>query len=379
MKMYLSTLMVVCVVSTFNSAFGQTANKPTIAVALPNIENLDVSPEIIAKLMQIELIKLDTYSVYDEFDMQEAMDADMRFSSNCFGRNCLIDLGKAADAEYIVSASILSFGGRIVFTTKIIEVASGNIYKSGVREFIDNKREVQRMIEVIIKDLHDVEMHAQHIATITHDQQPVIKDNVNRINNQGPRIGYSILTGRLNEFATRSEREGGLDIFPGVSMVGYQFEKQYIGTENFTALGEVLVTVSGLEQGVFLPSAVFMNGFRFGKKGWEIAFGPGFGINRTSRGFFDVDGIYGEKGSYWTSDRFNDVYNADPEASSVSPSYPIEKHLDNRGKFGLSTRWVMAVGRTYRIGGLNVPVNIFYSNMKRAGMVGVSIGFNSIK
>ena len=382
MKKVKICLMSVCLllVGVFNtSSFAQGTEKPTIAVALPNIENLDVSPKIIAKLIQIELIKLDQYSVYDEFDMQEAMDSEMRFSNDCFGKNCLVDLGKAADANYIVSASILSFGGRIVFTTKFIDVSSGSIYKSGVKEFMDNKKEVQRMIEVVIKDLHGIELHPQAINAISYDQQPVIKGDVGRINNAGPRIGYSMLTGRLNEFATRPEREGGLDIFPGVSMIGYQFEKQYIGTDNFAALGEVLVTVSGLEQGVFLPSLVLMNGFRFGKKGWEIAFGPGFGISRKSYGFFDTDGLYGEQGSYWTTNRFDEVFNNDPEAELVQPNYPIDKHLDSRGsKFELNTRWVMAVGRTYRIGGLNVPVNIFYSNMKRAGMVGVSVGFNIV-
>ena len=75
------------------------------------------------------------------------------------------------------------------------------------------------------------------------------------------------------------------DIFPSATLIGYQLEKQYIGTENFSALGEVLLMVSGLEKGHALPSLTLMNGFRFGKAGWEIAFGPGFGLKKVFRWF----------------------------------------------------------------------------------------------
>lgn len=359
----------------------EQAPKSTIAVALPNVDNIDVSREIIAKLLQIELIKLELYKVYDEFDIQEGIDSDERFTKDCYGKNCLIDLGKAVDVDYIVSASLLGFGGKTVISIKIIEIATGKIVKNDVKEFIEDETKVQRMLQVLIRQMHDIEMHPEVVARIVHDDQPIIKKTVGKISNSGPRIGYSFLTGELKDFAERSEEQGGMDIYPGVSMIGYQLEKQYIGTENFSALGEVLFTVSGLEQGIAIPSITLMNGLRFGKAGWEFAFGPGFGFKRTSNGFFDTQGLYGSRGDYWTESEYNNSsYSTNQDGEFVEPAYEITETTDHKGEnWKLNTRWVMAIGRTFRAGGLNIPVNVFYSSMRKSGMIGVSVGFNVVK
>lgn len=366
------------------TSFGQEkTSESTIAVALPNVDNISVSKEIIAKLIQIELIKLKQYKVYDEFDIQEGIDSDERFTNNCFGKNCLIELGKTVGVDYIVSTSILGFGGKTVISIKIIEVNTGEIIKNDVKEFIDDTDKIQRMLQVLIRQMHGIEMHPEVVARIVHDEQPIFDKGINKINNSGPRIGYSFLTGELRDFATRPASQGGMDIYPGVSMIGYQLEKQYIGTENFSALGEVLLTVSGLEQGVAIPSLTIMNGLRFGKAGWEIAFGPGIGFKRMSNGFFDTQGVYGETGRYWTEGEFRQWSNntLDPNTGeTIQPVYEVTKNADTRGnQIALNTRWVMAVGRTFRAGGLNIPVNIFYSSMKKSGMIGLSVGFNVVK
>ncbi len=356
----------------------QEAPKASIAVAFPHLENFDVSKEIVAKLIQIELIKLDEYRVYDEFDMKEATDSDERFLTDCYGKNCLIDLGTTLGVDYIVSSSVLVFGGKSVITMKFIEVKTGEIYKSDVREFIEDNKEVQRMMQLMVREMHGIKVHSEDLARIKYDDQPIIKDNVGKVNNNGPRVGYSFFTGDLAEFARRPEDQGGLDIFPSATLIGYQLEKQYIGTENFSALGEVLFMVSGLEKGHALPSLTLMNGFRFGKAGWEIAFGPGFGLKKVSDGFFDTEGLYGNAGDYWSMSEFRNSSHYSYELNN-QPGYDISEHLDNNGSTKLNTRWVMAFGRTFRAGGLNIPVNVFYSSMKNASMIGLSVGFNVVK
>jgi hypothetical protein len=361
------------------TAYSQEKQKASIAVALPHLENFNVSREIVAKLIQIELIKLDEYRVYDEFDMKEATDSEERFLTDCYGKNCLIDLGMKLGVDYIVSSSVLVFGGKSVITMKFIEVKTGEIFKSDVREFIEDNKEVQRMMQLMVREMHGIKVHSEDLARIKYDEQPIIKDNVGLVNNNGPRVGYSFFTGDLAEFASRPEDQGGMDIFPSAALIGYQLEKQYIGTENFSALGEVLFMVSGLEKGYALPSLTLMNGFRFGKAGWEIAFGPGFGIKRTSDGFFDTDGLYGEAGQYWRVSDFRNSNHYDIELNP-EPAYGIRDVLDNRGnRVSLNTRWVMAFGRTFKAGGLNIPVNVFYSSMKNASMIGLSVGFNVVK
>jgi hypothetical protein len=124
-----------------------------------------------------------------------------------------------------------------------------------------------------------------------------------------------------------------------------------------------------------------MNGLRFGKAGWEFAFGPGFGFKRTSNGFFDTQGLYGPRGDYWTESEYNNSsYSTNQDGEFVEPAYSITETTDHKGEnWKLNTRWVMAVGRTFRAGGLNIPVNVFYSSMKKSGMIGVSVGFNVVK
>jgi TolB-like protein len=353
----------------------------SIAVALPNIENIDVSREIVAKLIQIEVIKMDKYKVYDEFDMQEAMQANKKFQEDCYGKRCLAELGQEIKADYILSSSLFSFGNRIVITMKIMDINTTEIIKTNVMEFVDQKLEIQRMVRILILQMHDLGVHPEVLSKIAHDNRPIVKKDVYKVDNTGPRMGYSFFTGALQEFATRERRQGGLDIFPGATMIGYQFEKQYVGTENFSALGEILLTVSGLEQGIAIPSITLMHGVRFGKAGWEFAFGPGFGVSRMSEGFFDEQGFYGENGRYWTLQEYKHNYAIQNDyAEAPEPIYPVEEHLDIRSKtYRLNTRFVLAAGRTFQIGALNLPVNVFYSSMRNSGMVGLSIGFNVVK
>ena len=180
-------------------------------------------------------------------------------------------------------------------------------------------------------------------------------------------------------------------------MIGYQIEGQYVGTENFSALIEGVFNVSGLEQGQFIPTATIMNGFRFGKAGWEFGFGPGFGLKKVSNGFFDTEGTFGDKDTYFNSDdwysyaakeyldptQHPSFFNTDGTMKSlteINSKYNFSsKHADTRGDLAISTMFVMAIGRTFRAGSLNIPVNVFYSSRKGGGMVGLSVGFNVLK
>ena len=70
MKTIKYILATVVLFSSLNG-FAQTTN-PTIAVANPNINSLEVKPEIAAKMLRLELIKLGNFIVLDEFDMADA-------------------------------------------------------------------------------------------------------------------------------------------------------------------------------------------------------------------------------------------------------------------------------------------------------------------
>lgn len=369
-------------------------NKTIIAVANPNVNGLFATPEIAAKLLRFELTKINLYNVYDEFDMVEVIDQDSAFR-NCLSKSCLEKFGQALNVDYIVSGSFDGLGNKIVISLKIIDVKNKTIHKSATREFDNQEAELQRMTEVLVKEMHDIPVPKELLDQLEFKNEVITSSNVGKINNSGPRIGYAYMVGDFHDFAVRPEEQGGMDIIPAISMIGYQIEGQYVGTENFSALVEGLINFSGLEQGRFMPSISIMNGFRFGKGGWEIAFGPAFGLKKESKGFFDTEGLIGQEGDYISRDDyysgalFNPTDNPEyypngyfeaPELSSISTNYNFNKsHADMRGATKVNTMFVFAVGRTFRAGALNIPVNVFYSSRKGGGMTGVSVGFNVMK
>lgn len=374
------------------SSIAQT--KSSIAVANPNVNNLFATPEIAAKLIRYELNKMEEYGVYDEFDMKDAIGSESSFN-DCLSKTCLTELGSKLGVDFIVSGSFDGFENKIVITLKFIDVKNNSIYKSGTKEFDNQEAELQRMTEILIKELHGIPVPKELNDRLSFKNELITSNNVGKVNNSGPRVGYAYMVGGLNEFARRSEIQGGMDIFPGVSMIGYQIEGQYVGTENFSALVEGLVNFTGLEQGQFMPSISIMNGFRFGKAGWEVAFGPAFGLKKVSNGFFDTEGLIGEKGDYisqnqWSTGEYfdqddypeyysNGFYEA-PDPTDFNANYNFKStHADMRGRTKINTMFVFAVGRTFRAGALNIPVNVFYSSRKGGGMAGMSVGFNVMK
>ncbi|XOV67390.1 MAG: hypothetical protein ACFHU9_17375 [Fluviicola sp.] len=380
------------------TTFGAKAQGQTIAVGYPAITGLNIDSKIATKLLRYELIKLDKYSVYDEYDMKEAIAKDPSLQEECLSTNCLIRMGEELKVDYTVSGSIDKIGDMIVINLKLIDVKAKKLHKTEMFEFADQEGELQRMIAVVLRKMHDMEFDNVLVDRLEFKNDVVASKSVGKMNNSGPRVGVGYMTGDYNEFATRPQNQGGLEIQPVVSMIGYQFEAQYVGTENFSGLFEFLVNINGLEQGQFIPSVTLLNGFRFGKAGWEFAFGPGFSLERKSYGFFDTKGSFGNPGNYISSDDWNEYADRNyqnpteypefysngsyirPSVTDVDADYNMDSQfLDKRGSTHLSTMFVFAFGRTFTAGALNIPVNLFYTSRRGGGLAGINVGFNVTK
>lgn len=362
-------LMLICLIIT-SEIFGQS-----IAVAPIKTFGLFSNSTTATRLTQLELVKLNKYAVLDKFDINELTDPE-KYDS-CFGKTCLVEYGKTLGTDFIVSGNIDGLGNKIVVNLKIIDVNNAEVAKNESVEFDNQEHELQRMIGLVLELMHNLTPEPETMKRLAFKNEVIVTNNVDRINNSGPRMGIAYTVGDLNEFMIRDEKQGGLGIAPVVSNLGYQWEGQYVGTENFSALVECLVMFTGLEQGKFIPSISLLNGYRFGKGGWEFAFGPSFSLTKYSRGFFDENGNFGEAGKFWNSNEF--FADGFSDASFSENGYEWGKHLDTRGELTLSTRWIIGFGRTFQSGALNVPVNLFYSSQKGGGMVGLSAGFNIVR
>lgn len=198
---------------TFKAA-SQIQQNPTIAVALPYVNGLESKPASVAKMMRLELIKLNKFKVYDEFDMNEIIKSNPEFNTECFGQTCLINLGKALNTDYVMFGSFDGLSNRIVVSIKMMDIKNKVLYTSKVREFDDQEFELQRMVEIVMKEINEMPMEPEVIKRLEYKNEPITSTNVGRINNSGPRVGAAYMFGSINEFATRNQAQGGLGIHP---------------------------------------------------------------------------------------------------------------------------------------------------------------------
>jgi hypothetical protein len=153
--------------------------------------------------------------------------------------------------------------------------------------------------------------------------------------------------------------EGCYNMYPANCMIGYQFEKQFLSSGDFQALFEVVPSISGMESGLFIPSVTSMLGFRFNKSGFEFGLGPVLRMVKTANGYYDSTNTW-QLAKGLPADHDFDIIN----------------NLDQRGDYQLSTGMIFAVGKTFRSGYLNMPVNLYFSPRKEGSVVGIILGFN---
>jgi len=183
-------------------------------------------------------------------------------------------------------------------------------------------------------------------------------------------MGMVFLTGYGASVLTNPEEKGGYAGGYGkvaaMFQFGYQFEKQYLNEGNFQALFEFVPMVTGLDQGRFIPSINFLNGIRNNMNGWEFAFGPNFSLGKYATGYDDGMGNFVIQPTGTKS--------LDEEAKSKGKT--LVEMPDSRGSTTISTGFLFAIGKTFRSGKLNLPVNLFIVPGTHGIRYGISVGWN---
>ncbi|NBB89414.1 MAG: hypothetical protein GVX96_06495 [Bacteroidetes bacterium] len=144
--------------------------------------------------------------------------------------------------------------------------------------------------------------------------------------------------------------------------LGYQFEIQYLNAGKLQALFEIIPTVTGLEQSLFLPTVNVLHGFRHNIHNYEVAVGLSLGVTPQAKGFYDDAGNWNLK--------------RDWNGPGDYPN-PIERRLDRRGDLRFSSGLVIAAGKSFKSGRMNIPVNAFVVPSPLGVRYGISVGFNA--
>lgn len=347
--------------------YAQPANtvvkKPGIAVADFDCRDYPIDASQTQQYIINELIRVGQFEVMDKYEIEYIRQKDSLIPKGCFSRECLTIYGKKLNIEKMFTGNITLVGESIDITLRILDVASGNFEKITVKEFINIKGSEYPMIRIAINEMFGLPNDAETVKKLT--DKAIFDNTVNnpfqlRLRSDGPRMGYVFFSGTNAKIITNKRIEGGFAGYaPAMFQFGYQFEKQYLNEGNFQALLEFLPTITGFDQGRFIPSFTLLNGLRNNKSGWEFAIGPTFSFSRIAKGYYDSD---------------HNWHLASDAAAGSTPDYVTRS--DSRGDVTLTTGLLIGAGKTFKSGKMNIPLNVFFVPSTNGSRFGISFGWN---
>ncbi len=339
------------------AAQAQSGMEDHKSVAIISVDSRGISLDNIgmANLIRLELEKIQKYEVLDKYDVEAIMKERGIDPNVAFGKSQLVEVGKQINADFMLSGSTQKFGSKIIMILRLVDVRAGKIVKSDVKEYVYDEDYLQLMARVSVASLFGEEVDAEVEAKLTNVEKPIITDG-QTLKLSGPRFGMQFFSGKVAERLAAPLSEGGYASNPYSTVFAYQQEFQYVSSGEFQVLLECIGAINGIETNYVSPSLTLLNGFRY--KGWELGFGPVFRFSRTAMGYYD-DGK-------WVMGSPND------------DSIEMVREIDKRGDLQLNTGLIVAFGKSFRSGHINLPVNLYYSHVPAfdSHVVGFMLGFN---
>lgn len=344
------------------------AQRPVVCVLDVNAEGVPFEPTALGNLVRIEVEKLDSFEVIDRFDVSYLAKKYELQTAGCYGKICLVEIGKKIGADFIITGSVEQYTEKINVTMRLVDVKKEIVLRTHVREFLDLEQQVPAMLSVATLELLGRKPSEALINSLTkdpgHTENALEVGRIPSLKLNGIRTGGVLLTGEAADIMALPSSQGGYDMaLPVMYQMGYQFEKSYINEGNFQALFEFIPMVTGVERGLFIPSITVLNGARLNRSGWEFAFGPTFNLGKTAEGYYDANNLW-------------QLRHAD---SSYAAGTVFRQRLDSRGEYALNTGFVLGFGKTFISGRVNFPVNVFVIPNRASTRVGISVGYNARK
>lgn len=357
---------------SINKTFGQNNKqvKPSLTILSIDSKGLNIDPQQMGNLVRIELEKLDTFEVMDRYDVAYMVESKKLNILNCYGKLCLTEVGNTINSDKMLTGSIEQYPKSIIYTLRLIDVKSKSIEKTTVLEFLNIPDELQNMTQIAVKTMFNKSIEANLLSKLTKKNDfdsEINNPKQGRLRLDGPRLGFVGYTGNLAQIIQADKNVGGFEAYPLMFQFGYQFEKQYLNEGKVQALFEFIPLITGVDQGYFIPSFTLLHGLRSNVNGWEFALGPTINLSPKSMGYYDNENTWHRE----------DDWNKDSSHLNVVNPYIIKERLDSRGDYALQTGFVIAFGRTFKSGKLNLPLNTYIIPHKDGFRIGVSLGFNA--
>lgn len=355
-------------VSTISAQEANNEIKSSLTVLNIDTKGIEYNAEQMGNLVRLEADKLKLFEVMDKYDVAYMIEKHKLNIGNCYGKICLVEVGKTIGSDKMLSGSVEMYGETIIISMRLVDVQSERTEITQVNEFLNLPKELQPMISMTIREMFGLEINQQLATRLTKKfnyESTITNPDANILKLSGPRMGFTSFTGKSFDYVISPNNEGGFNAFPVMFQFGYQFEKQYLNEGKMQALFEFIPMITILDQNNFVPSLVILNGLRNNVQGWEIGCGLTFFINKMADGYYE--------GGNWYLDGDGPY-----PISSENPN-SIEERVDSRGNYKFATNFVVAAGKTFKSGNLNIPVNFYAVPTKQGVKVGVSFGFNAKK
>lgn len=341
--------------------------KPKLAVISFDALGAQLDKAQLTELLRIEISKHAKYEMIDRYEIAEMLQKTEIEQTSCFSKTCLKKAGTTLEVDYVMSGSADILGDALFIRLRMIDLAGNTMKKEVVREFLNIPEKANTMISICVNELLDLpndELIVKSLSNRDSYESAVNNPYYQTLSLAGPRMGYTFFTGDMATTIRAPKSEGGYDGYPAFFQMGYQFEKQYLNEGKWQALFEFIPMVSGLDQGLFVPSFTIMNGIRNNKNGLEFAIGPSVNLSRETTAY----GI----GGNWIRSEDIDLVNTPYNLSTLDR----KDVMDSRGSVTLKTYVVLAAGYSLKSGKLNIPINVYVIPSKDTIRYGFSFGFN---
>ncbi len=356
-------------------------SQPPLAIINMPTSGVSLNATSAVNILRLEVNKTNKYKVVDKYDSKNKLEEAGINIIECRGKSCLVKAGNQLNADYVLTGHIERYSNKIVVQLRLIDVTANEVEKTEITEYLNQQSYIPQMIQISVHHLFDLKVDKELEDKLVYYDATISSPTKLILN--GPRIGAAYVTGEMGKVLQAPRNKGGYDSRPFITQYGYQHEVQYMNAGQFQGLFEFIGFVSGLEQGLFIPTLSILNGFRHKKWGIEIAFGPTFGIAEKGKGFYDKEGIIGEEGEWHLKENWeeeakeHDYVDSSNKPRSIPNDYYVKLRRDSRSNDYYPTfSWIWAVGKTFRSGSLNIPVNAYVSPSNKGWYVGVTVGFN---
>ena len=176
------------------SSLSFNAQSQSAAVLSVYTQSAKISPEMAESVLRVEMTKTEQFNVIDKLDMIEILEENEIDVSNCYGKKCLLRVGKSAGVDKVITGSIENLGKKIVVTVKILDVDSESYDKVAIEEFINLDAEIQSMVKIVVNKALGIENNQEILNTLVYFNQPPITPTT-YLKNNGPRMGLSYVIG----------------------------------------------------------------------------------------------------------------------------------------------------------------------------------------